>query len=461
MDLLELEMPNSDDAERSILGAVLVNQEYLRDIEAAGVRAGDFYRLAHQRVFQAMQALVERKVAIDLLTVCEEVKHEGGVEAAGGPGFVSRLMDGIPRLINVRHYAAIVKENANRRAVIQASNEVAVALSTGEATALEAVHMLARSTKHLAGLQLRRVQWARDLDRFLDRLDKREKGTIPFDGVPTGFKGLDAKIVGWVPGFIYIVGARPKVGKTSFLMTCSLMAAASAGVMYNSLEMDLSQLFMRALSSESRVDLLKLGRLAPGSELTEVEWHRIVRAYETLKDLDFVPLASPVATVSELRAAVVGEQMRRKDEGQKPLKIVIVDYVGLMRGAGANRAEQLSRIVWDMKSIASDEKVAVIIAAQIRRESKDNYSKKTGLPPKPRLGDLKDSGGLEEHADVVIFLDRDEVHLQEQDRPVGDKPWKSWLRVAANRHGPVGTSWLRFFKEYTLFVEEDEDRAPF
>lgn len=463
------ELPSSDEAERSVLGAILVDPTHVDEVRGI-VTPSDFYRPVHQTIFRSMVELSHAGQPIDLLTLAERHVSDGALEAAGGPSYLSHLMDGIPRLMNVPHYARIVLDRSARRRAIRLASDISAQISD---VANDTTTVIEQSVSGFEGLLSSAsedipVLVGEEVDRFLQRTYERESGTVIERIIPTGLAPLDRVIGGLVPGRTYVIAARPGVGKSSMMICVARNTAIEEAAMIFSIEMPRSAVIARLVAIEAQVNLQYLLNVAPHRRLNEREWIKMQQAEERLRGLHIIVEDKTPVSVEHIKARYRQERSRRRKAKLPQIRSIWVDYVGLLDiPAGRTRAEELSRAILALREMAKREEIALVLLAQLRRPDADSFSRKTGLPRSPRLQELKDTGGLEEHPDVVILLDRAELHLEEQGKAAADHAGKVWCRVAKNRHGPTGLAPLKFWKEYTLFTEpekpddEDEDAPTF
>lgn len=464
-------VPASDESERAVLGAVLVNNTHLNTVRHL-LRPEDFYRSAHQRIWEAVLALTadrghlaEGDSPVDALTLSNKLAAMGELEGVGGPLYLTQLMDGVPRLTNVAYYAEIVVDRARRRELAQAASETAAEAGETSRSVNELVESLGGRIDRLKvrpGAQHEPV--LESIDAFMEEVAEAIAGKTQKLGYSTGLISLDAPMGGLVPGRLITLGARPKMGKSSLLITLArAVVKQQGGVHFQSIEMPKAQCIGRFLAQEASVPLMKLVHPSPANALTEREWQRIVQAVKRIKpfadhlEVDY----SASVTVPDIKAAVWASDQRRAEKDLPPCQVVVVDYLQRIKSLQPKltRREQLNEITWQLAEWAKNENRAIIVGAQIGRYQGRDYVKKTGLPPKPRPSNLKETGSIEEDSDQVILIDRDEVHMKEQGMEPGDREGVCWYSVALNRHGPVDYGEIHFWGETTAFTERDASRA--
>lgn len=437
-------LPHNLDAERSVLGAILIDNNAINHA-VENVGAADFFRVAHRMIFEAMIGLNQFNNPIDLITLSDQLNRSGHLEDAGGAAYISQLTDGVPRAVNVQHYAKIVKEKSTLRALIQSANSVLTRAYEGEADADIQLDEAERSIFEIADGRMRsgfvRVgQLVENSYQMLEKLSQ-QRGTVT--GVPTGFKDLDEMTSGFQPGDLVIVAARPGVGKTSFVMNVAVNAAKQAGMSVGvfSLEMSKEQLFLRLLTSEARVD----GHRMRTGYLGEQDYERITLALTDLHDLKVFIDDTPSIGVLEMRAKA------RRLKMEHGLDLLIVDYLQLMQGGGRfeSRQQELASISRALKILAKELSIPVIALSQLSRaaEARSDH--------RPQLSDLRESGALEQDADIVMFIFRAEMYNTPEDHNVDDEN-KATIIVGKQRNGPTGDVDLAFLKSFTRF----ESLAP-
>ncbi len=445
-----VELPQNDEAERSVLGAILVDNRHLDEVSDV-LRAEDFYRPAHQRLFRSMLAMAEATQPIDVLTLSEMHLGDSVLDAVGGAAYLSRLMDGIPKLVNVRHYASIVRDRAMRRQLVRTATELATEASLGE---LETESVLGSAARRIADIGERSLQQGLVpmkalLEASLDDIEKRQGADTTLTGVPTGFEALDELTSGFQKGELIILAARPSMGKTALALSLAQNAAirAQQRVAVFSLEMSAVQLAMRMLCSEARVDAQKMRR----GQLTDMHWSKIMKAFTRLASAPIFIDESSGVSVQEMRAKA---KRLQADQG---LDMIIVDYLQLMGSAerSENRQQEISAISRSLKKLAHDLKVPVVALSQLSRAPDQRQG-----DHRPMLSDLRESGSLEQDADVVMFIYREEVYKIREGKDPGDKRGVAELIIGKQRNGPVDTVKLAFIKEWTRFENLQREGGP-
>jgi replicative DNA helicase len=428
-------LPHNAEAERTVLGAVLVDNAAFNSAAELLTRE-DFYREGHRRIFDAMADLTERSVPIDTVTLKDELTRAGTLEAIGGAAYLAGLVDGLPRLTNVEQWGRIIREKSVLRRLIQASQQISHACFEGER---EAEEILDGAEKAIFDIAERRIRQGfvgireivKESFRTIDQL-AQSKDLVT--GLPTGFVDLDEKTSGLQRGDLIIVAARPAMGKTSLCLNVAQNASHRTGetVGIFSLEMSKEQLVLRLLCSDARVDA---HRLRTGN-LNEKDWARLAKAYAELSTSKLFIDDSATLTPLEIRAKC------RRLKAEHGLGLIIVDYLQLVSGAGRveNRQQEIASISRSLKGLAKELEMPVIALSQLSRAPEARTEKR------PQLSDLRESGSIEQDADIVIFIFREEEY-----KPTDENRGIAELIIGKQRNGPTGTVKLAFLKEYTRF----------
>ncbi len=433
-------LPHNLEAEKSVLGAILIdNQAFNQAAEV--IDSQDFFREAHRRIFDKMVVLTDRNEPVDLVTLKDELTRSGELEDVGGPAYVSALTDGVPRSANVEYYAKIVKEKSTLRRLIQASTEVLSRAYDAEEDADDLLDEAERSIFQIAEGRLRSgfVKLS-DLEAGgYEMLERLQANTSLVTGVPSGFVDLDRMTSGFQKSDLVIVAARPSMGKTSFVLNVALNAAMEAGrtVGIFSLEMSKEQLFMRMLTSEARVDAHRFR----GGFLGEQDYERLNGAFARFHNASVFVDDTPSAGILEMRAK------SRRLKLEHGLDMLVIDYLQLMQGRGRfeNRQQELASISRSLKILAKELEIPILALSQLSRATE------TRGDHRPQLSDLRESGALEQDADVVMFIFREEMYAQSDEDRRPELEGLSEIIVGKQRNGPVGTVRLAFLKQYTRF----------
>ena len=429
--------PNNLDAERSVLGAMMQDHEAL-SLAIEALRAEDFYHPANRELFDAMHRLQSAGQPVDIVTVDEELTRRGTLEGVGGIQYVVDISRYVPTTANARAYIQIVAEKATLRRLIHAGDEIVQASYAQQEPLAD---ILGRAEKSIFDIVMRRtegstlVHIADILPDTYQRIEtlSRLKGAI--DGVPTGFVDLDNLLTGLHGGELVLVGARPSMGKTSFGMNVLSYASVMAGktVAAFSLEMPRDQLAMRLLCADARVDMQSVRH----GTLRDEDWLALSRALGPIAAANLYIDDTSGITPSQLRSRC------RRLKIERGLDLVMVDYIQLMAsdGRAENRQNEVSEISRALKGIAKELNVPVLALAQLSRAGAQRSDKR------PILSDLRDSGAIEQDADVVMFLHREEYYdPNTEDKNIAE------VIVAKQRNGPLGTIKLAWLGQYTRFA---------
>ena len=425
-----------------MLGAMLLSKDAVVSVAELGVTADQFYRPAHQTIFEAMRTLMAVGEPIDVVTVADELRRAQLLDEIGGLEALMELQTATPVVGNVHRYAKIVADTAALRRLIGVASEIAEIAYTEPddvAKALDdaeqkvfavAEDRVTDSTRHLKELVHEATQ----------ELEKRFESKVALTGVPTGFSDLDATLLGLQQSALIVVGARPAMGKTAFALNVASNVASGTNlpVLIFSLEMSHSELTMRMLSSEARVDSKKLRT----GNISEPEWTRINNAVGRLETRLLYLDDNANVTVMEIRAKA--RRLKAKHNG---LGLIVIDYLQLMSGNNSeSRQLEISEISRNLKILARELEVPVMALSQLSRKLEERSDKR------PQLSDLRESGAIEQDADVVLFLHRPEVYRNEKGEGVAhDEKGVAEVIIAKHRQGPNGTVKLVFFGESTRF----------
>ncbi len=438
--------PQNLDAEASVLGGILLENDAInRALEV--VAPADFYRESHRKIFRAMIELSDRSEPVDLITLSELLKARGELEAVGGTAYLTSLNDLVPTAANIAHYARIVREKAILRHLINAATDIATRGFEEQGNVDE---FLDAAEKVIFDIAEKKIQSSfvavsdmiKDTLKTVEKLYERKELVT---GVPTGFKDLDKLTAGLQPSELIVVAGRPSMGKTAVCLNVATHAALNAGigVAIFSLEMAREQLVLRMLCSEARVDNSKVR----AGYLGERDFPKLANAAGRLHEALIYIDDTPAISVLELRA----KARRLIRDREKKVGLVVVDYLQLMRGMGnaSNREQEISEISRSLKALAKELRVPVIAISQLNRRVEDRGDKR------PMMADLRESGAIEQDADVIAFVYRDEVY-----NPKSQDKGTAEIIISKQRNGPIGTVHLAFLNEFTRF-EDLAERAEF
>ncbi len=441
-------LPHNLEAEKCVLGAILINNPAFNQA-AEVIDSQDFFRDAHRRIFDKMVLLAERNEPVDLVTLKDELGRSGELEDVGGPAYIASLTDGVPRSANVEYYAKIVKEKSTLRRLIQSATDVLGRAYDAEEDADDLLDAAERSIFEIAEHRLRAgfVRIGEMVDSGYQLIEKLQQHKGLVTGVPSGFVDLDALTSGFQKSDLVIVAARPSMGKTSLVLNIALHCGVEAGrtVGIFSLEMAKEQLFLRMLTAEARVDAHRFR----GGFLGEQDYGRLVEAFARLHDAKIYIDDTPALGILEMRAKA------RRLKLERGLDLVVVDYLQLMQGRGRfeNRQQELASISRSLKILAKELDVPIVALSQLSRapESRGDH--------RPQLSDLRESGALEQDADVVIFIFREDMYQTDADRRP-EVEGTAEIIVGKQRNGPTGTIRLAFLRQYTRFENLARNRRP-
>ncbi len=438
--------PQNIDAEQCVLGSILIEDgALLKVIEI--LNPDDFYKESHGIIYSTMVDLFEKNEPQDLITVHNELAKNGKLEAAGGALYLAELTETVPVASNIDYYARIVRDKAVLRRLIQKSSDIATMCyeEAGDIddileSAESAIFELSQSKIKQAFNPLKDVLKT-SIRRVEELYEKKELIT----GIPSGFGDLDKLTAGFQPSDLIIIAGRPSMGKTAFALNIAQYAAVERAVpsAIFSLEMSKEQLALRMLCSEAMVDAHKVRTGFLGKE----DWPRLINAAGSLSQAPIFIDDTPALSVLEMRAKA------RRLKSDQDIGLIIVDYLQLMQGrAGTERREQeISEISRSLKAMAKELDVPVLALSQLNRKVEDRPNKR------PQMSDLRESGAIEQDADVIMFIYRDEVYNRSEENP---KRGKAEIIIAKQRNGPTGTVLLAFVGKYSSFGNLANEQLP-
>lgn len=434
-NLLEKVPPQSIEAEMSVLGAILFDdQAFPRALEI--LRPENFYQDSHQKIFSACLKLFESNRPIDLITVTEEIKKKDLLEQIGGASYLAQLTSGIATSANIEHYARIVKEKAMLRILIHTATEI---VQEGSDPGTEVNVLLDKAERRIFEISQNKIETKfislseiiRDSIETIDQLYQRKEHVT---GIATGFHEFDIKTAGLQPSDLVIMAGRPSMGKSAFVTCiCEYVGVAlRKGVAFFSLEMSKEQLVQRMLCSHARVDAQKVRT----GYLSHQDWPKLTNAAGKLSEAPIFIDDTPGLSILELRAKA------RRLKSQHNIQLIVVDYLQLMQCdyKAESRQQEISEISRSLKALARELRVPVIAISQLSRA----VESRTGN--RPQLSDLRESGAIEQDADVVVLLFREEYY-----NPTEENKNRAEAIIAKQRNGPTGTIDLLFVKEWTRF----------
>jgi replicative DNA helicase len=429
-------VPWSQEAEQAVLGAMLLDQDAAL-LATELVQDDMFYREGHRRLFRAMVGLVERRTVIDPVTLRDELGRRGELDAIGGTEYLGDLVDAVPTAANLEYHARIVKDKAILRRLIEASTGIITEAYDGRSTASDLldkaesrIFQISEQRGNEGFSRLKEMLWP-----TMERIEALQRSGKSITGVPSGFVDLDRLTSGFQPSELVIVAARPSMGKTAFCLNVATHAAVEGqGVAIFSLEMSRDQLVQRMLTAEARVDSQRVRQ----GGLRDADFTNLARAAGVLQSCPVWIDDTPSLSLLEMRSKA------RRLKAENDIKMVVVDYLQLMRSPeySENRVQEISDISRSLKALARELAVPVVALSQLSRASEQR-----GGERRPILSDLRDSGAIEQDADLVLFIHRPEYY----DREDESKKGLADIMLAKNRNGPTGDVQLRFSREYTRF----------
>src|SRR3954469_8691713 len=451
-------LPHNLDAEASILGGIILRNDVLLQLETLEI--DDYYHMPHKIVFEAIRNLEAAAKPIDVVTLENEIEKKGKLEAIGGIAFLGELALRVPTVDNILSYTEIVKDHSQARKLILAASEIS---EKGYEDDLEIRDYLDDAEAKIFEVTQRRDKSGPEpikslVKKVFSSLDERFKSSDGITGLPTGFADLDGKTAGLQPTELIILAARPAMGKTSFALSLAQNAATSGAwpCLVFSLEMSSTQLAERMLCSEERVDSSALRR----GQLQRQDMTNLTYAAATLSKAPILIDDSPALSIREVRARArrfrSDPSLFPRDGTAKKCGLIVIDYLQLMRGsaqaAKASREQEISEISRGLKSLAKEIQCPVLALSQLNRSLEQRADKR------PQLSDLRESGAIEQDADVILFIYRDVVYNKES-----ENPHLAEVIIGKNRHGATGTIETHFEGRYTRFenLSQRSDSPPY
>jgi replicative DNA helicase len=447
--------PHNLDAERSLLGGVLLEGQALTDVIEV-VKPEEFYRDAHRKVFEAMCFLYGKNQPIDRITVKDALTAQGAFEAVGGDEFIDLLDKIVPTAANLGYYAKIIHDKSVARRLIEAAGAIAQLGyeqhgEVGEfADEAERRIFAVTEQRNTASFEHMKPVIARVFKNIEALYERQEEIT----GIPTGFADLDRLTSGFQPGDLVVLAARPSMGKTAFCLNIATHVGCRAqyqkkrcGVGMFSLEMPKEQLVMRMLSSEARVDSQRIRT----GKLIESDWAKLAQAAGVLADANIHIDDTPAVSALELRAKC-RRLFARFENTDQPIRLIIIDYLQLMRGNERidSREQQISEISRSLKALAKELGIPVLALSQLNRSLEKRPDKR------PMMSDLRESGAIEQDADTIMFIYREEVYEKEKE----DAKGVAEIIIGKQRNGPIGLANLAFIHENTRFENLAREYIP-
>ena len=442
--------PQALDLEEAVLGGLMLEKDALSAVIDI-LKPEVFYKDSHQKIFEAIQTLFQKSSPVDILTVTAQLRQQGNLELIGGAYYITELTNRVASAANIEYHARIISQKFIQRELIKISTEI---ISNAYEDTTDIFDLLDHAEKNLfeiAQNNLRRDSRKMDdiLRESLDTLEKLKDKVDGLTGVPSGFTALDKITSGWQPSDLVIIAARPAMGKTAFVLSCARNAAVQFNkpVVVFSLEMSSLQLTNRLISGETEIEQEKIRK----GNLAEWEWQQLHSKIGKLTEAPLFIDDTPALNIFEFRAKC------RRLKAQYDIQMIIVDYLQLMHGKGdgknGNREQEIGSISRALKSVAKELNVPVIALSQLSRAVEN----RPGGSKRPMLSDLRESGSIEQDADMVLFLYRPEYYGLEEDEQGRSNIGIGEVIIAKHRNGETGTVPLRFVGKYVKFVDLEDD----
>jgi replicative DNA helicase len=439
--LKDLTPPNNIAAERAALGALLLNWDAVGNI-ISFLRPENFYSLQNQKIFTAILSLYNKSIRGDIITLIEELRSKGELEASGGEAYIAELTSEVPTSENIEYYAKKVLDSSLRREMIHIAQKI---ISDSHDDSIESETTLEKSQNQLMNLadgniasEYKKIE--KLVSPALDAIIDIRKNNGSYTGIPSGFEELDQMTSGFQKSEFIVIGARPSIGKTALALSMAqyISVTKNIPVGFMSLEMSDMQLMMRLLSMESNINatLIRTGRLS----MSDLE--KLNNAAGRIYTAPLYIVDTPNMKLLDLRS------MARKLKLQENIQILFIDYIGLIQSENTSipRFEQVAEISRSLKSLARELQIPVVVLSQVRRDTEGKA---------PGLADLRESGAIEQDADVVMFLHRDRATTQDLEK-TKDSAIPTELNLAKQRNGPIGNTEILYKASYTKFVNKDK-----
>lgn len=443
LDLMFLKKtpPHSPETEKTVLGGILVNNRNL-NVVLSIITPDDYYKEANRKILDRMILLVDKGLPIDLVTLTEALQKAGCLEEVGGPSYLSSLMDGVPKSLNIEYHARIIKEKALLRRLITSSARI---ISSSYEQKMDADELLDDAQTAIIDVAEQRIKpgfvsvesLAAPVMEFIKALRSRKEAVT---GIPTGFRDLDTLTAGFHDSEFIVVAARPSMGKTALCLNISqhIGLKTDRSVGFFSLEMSKEQLMMRLLCAEAHIDLQSVRT----GYINDADFKRLRQSAETLSQANIFVDETPALSVMEMKAKA------RRLKMEQHLDIVFIDYMQLMRAGGRfeSRVQEISYISRSFKELAKELKIPVVGISQLSRAPEKGRAK-----PVPQLSDLRESGAIEQDADLVIFIYREEFYRPDDETVKGIAD----VNIAKQRNGPTGKISLAFLNKFARFNDRE------
>ncbi len=440
--------PQAVDLEEAVLGAIMLEKDALTAVIDI-LKPEIFYKESHQIIYRAITRLFAKSEPIDILTVTNELKRTGELELVGGPYYITQLTNRIASTANVEYHSRIISQKFIQRELIRISSEIIKDAFEDTTDVFDLLDKAEQSLFSVSETNLRRNydNMQSLISEAIKEIEAAKDSTDHLKGIPSGFTQLDRITLGWQKSELIIIASRPGMGKTALALSMARNAAVDFNkqVALFSLEMSSIQLVTRLISSETQLSANKLKR----GTLAEHEWHQLNAKISSLIDANLFIDDTPALTIFELRAK------SRRLKAQHNIELIIIDYLQLMSGTGeakGNREQEISNISRSLKSLAKELNVPIIALSQLSRAVETR-----GGTKKPILSDLRESGAIEQDADMVLFIYRPEYYNIEEYEDGNTTTGIAEINIAKNRNGPLADIRLRFIKNYAKFVDIEPD----
>ncbi|WP_026904863.1 replicative DNA helicase [Pedobacter glucosidilyticus] len=442
--------PQALDLEEAVLGALMLEKDALSAVIDI-LKPNVFYKDAHQKIFEAIQTLFTQSSPVDILTVTAQLRKQGDIEMVGGAYYITELTNRVASAANIEYHARIISQKFIQRELIRISTDIINQSYEDTSDVFELLDYAEKNLFDIAQNNLRRDSRKMDdiVKESLKILESLKDKDDSLTGVPSGFTALDRMTNGWQKSDLVIIAARPAMGKTAFVLSCARNAAVQFNkpVVVFSLEMSSVQLTNRLIAGEAEIEQEKIRK----GNLLDWEWHQLTSKIGNLSEAPLIIDDTPALNVFEFRAKC------RRLKSQYDIQMIIIDYLQLMQGkadgkGGGNREQEISSISRALKQVAKELNVPVIALSQLSRAVEN----RPGGSKRPMLSDLRESGAIEQDADMVLFLYRPEYYGLEQDENGNSTAGVGEVIIAKHRNGETGTVQLRFIGKYVKFADLDD-----
>lgn len=443
VSLPQRSLPHNADAEKAVIGAILIENSHLHKVLSL-ITPEDFYIESHQKIMKKIIEMADKGKKVDLITLSEELENAGELKIVGGTSYMSSLLDGVPKSMNIDSYLNIIKEKALARRLILSSLKIAKSGMEGGGDPDELLDLAQHEIFDISEQRVKQgfIEIKKVMQETVDYIEALSKRGELISGIPTGFKDFDKRTSGLHNSEFIVIAGRPSMGKTAFAMNIATNVAVKFGkkVGIFTLEMSKEHLCIRLLGSQAQVDIQRL----QNGYINQNEWDKIIMAQNVLSKADIFIDETPSLSILEMKAK------GRRLKTERGLDILFIDYLQLMRGGARfeNRTQEISAISRAIKELAKELSIPVVAVSQLSRAPEKRERKGA----RPQLSDLRESGAIEQDADLVAFIYREEFYIK--DTP---KKGMAEIIIAKQRNGPTGTVELAFLDRFTKF----EDIAPY